>query len=199
MPRARWAPGRWTGSSPSPCRLMAPGIAAGADDRVRGGARRVRRGHHLRRQHPRRDPDPAARDLRRAASARRRGDRGAAVDRVVRPGPHRAVRVGAHRPPRPYRRRDRRACCRIDIAEQLGAFTLAASFEAPARGAPSCSALRAREEPPAGRHRRPGRARQRPHRARRRDSFRFAPAASMSPPRAAASASCSRKRACSRT
>ena len=60
--------------------LAAPGILAGGA-RLRQGARRVRRDHHLRLQHPRRDPDHRLGDLQRDAEPVRRR-RGAAPDPV---------------------------------------------------------------------------------------------------------------------
>ena len=60
--------------------LMSPGILAGAVTAFAAGPRRVRRGDHLRVQHPGRNPDPAAGHLQRhpdarAARRRRRGSR----------------------------------------------------------------------------------------------------------------------------
>ena len=68
--RAPWAPGRLDRLFSVTLPLMSPGILVGRGVGLRRLPRRIRRGHHLRLQHPGRDPDPAAGDLQRAAGAR---------------------------------------------------------------------------------------------------------------------------------
>ena len=81
MRRRRWAP------AARPFRQHHPAAGPAGDRRRRDhGLRRqpwrIRRHHHLRLQHSRRDPHPAAGDLQRAAGAGRRGGGGAAVRAV---------------------------------------------------------------------------------------------------------------------
>ena len=90
-------------------------------------SRRVRRHHHLRLQHPRRDAHDPARDLHRDPEPRRRGCRrtlGGALDyaRARRPRSRRRARA-------PCSRRARLMGDHVELRHTLGAFRLDAAFE----------------------------------------------------------------------
>ena len=96
--------------------LALPGVMVGRDPVLRQGARRVRRDHHVRVQHPGRDPDHLGRDLHlHPGSGRRRqcvaADRGRDRDRARGPrrlGDRRSARraAGWRNSNDPLRRRD---------------------------------------------------------------------------------------------
>ncbi len=95
--------------------LALPGVIAGMVLRVRQGARRIRRHHHLRLQHPGRDPDHLGRDLHADASAGRRRRGAAAGYRRDRNRTRRAGRVRVVRPPRRHALPRRLTMLAVDI------------------------------------------------------------------------------------
>jgi molybdate transport system ATP-binding protein len=103
--------------------------------RLRGGARRVRRGDHLRLEHPRRDADPAAGDLQRHADPGRRGDGGAARAGLLHAGHGRAAAGGADRAAHASLARPR-LMPEVALRHRFGAqgFALDVAFAAPRHG-----------------------------------------------------------------
>ena len=131
----------------------------GRSDRVLGGTRRVRRGDHVRLEHPRRDAHPAARALHRAADARRRRASPRASPRC------RSLWACAGCS-RPKAWRARRAagwaasCSSVRVELRRGDFALDVAFEAPTPGSDrALRPLRLRQDDRRARDRRPAHAR----------------------------------------
>ena len=147
--------------------LALPGVIAGMVLELRQGARRIRRHHHLRLQHPRRDADPLGRDLHLHADPRRRRRGDAARHR----------RHRASRSPRSSRRSGSPAApacattgtemLSVDVEKRLGEFQIAAKFETGGRRDRAVRPLRRRQDLDRQHDRRAGRAGPRAHRARR--------------------------------
>ena len=167
------------------------------DPVLRQGDGRVRRHHHLRLQHPGRDPDPAVGDLHLHAGAGRRGRR-AAADRWCRSrsrwrrcSPRSCWRGASasgswrHEPRGRRRARARRASVSTRASRRR-------------RADRAVRPLGLRQDHAGQHHRRADPARARPHRRRRRRCWSTPSAASSCRSTAAASATSSRTAACSR-